>query len=66
MIANCKMNLPATIEWVPAAVIIGLRTSTVDTNLIISMAKEAGIKKIYKSCIDEKSRLNAYPLQKIK
>lgn len=66
MIANCKMNLPATIEWVPAAVIIGLRTSTVDTNLIISMAKEAGIKKIYKSCIDEKSRLNAYPLQNIK
>lgn len=48
------MNLPAMIEWVPAGVIIGLRTSQVDTNLIISMAKEAGIKKIYKSIIDEK------------
>lgn len=65
MIANCKMNLPATIEWVPAAVIIGLRTSTVDTNLIISMAKEAGIKKIYKSYIDEKSRLNRYSINVI-
>lgn len=65
MIAKCKMNLPATVEWVPAAVIIGLRTSAVDTNLIISMAKEAGIKKIYKSYIDEKSMLNAYPLNNI-
>lgn len=62
LIANCKMNLPAMIEWVSAGVIIGLRTSQVDTNLIISMAKEAGIKKIYKSIIDEKNRLNAYLL----
>lgn len=62
MIAHSKMKLPAMIEWVPAGVIIGLRTSQVDTNLIISMAKEAGIKKIYKSIIDEKNRLNAYLL----
>lgn len=65
LIANCKMNLPAMIEWVPAGVIIGLRTSQVDTNLIISMAKEAGIKKIYKSIIDEKNRLNAYLLTEV-
>ena len=65
LIANCKMNLPAMIEWVPAGVIIGLRTSQVDTNLIISIAKEAGIKKIYKSIIDEKNRLNAYLLTEV-
>lgn len=55
MIANCRMNLPAMIECVPAGVIIGLRTSQVDKNLIISMAKEAGVKDIYQSCIDEKT-----------
>ena len=65
MITNCKMNLPAIIEWVPDGVIIGLRTPSVDKNLIISMAKEAGIKHIYQSYIDEKNRLNAYPLNNI-
>lgn len=44
MLSNCKMNLPAMIECVPAEVIIGLRTPPVDKNLIISMAKEAGSK----------------------
>ena len=65
MIANRKMNLPAMIEWVPAGVIIGLRTSQVDKNLIISMAKEAGIKSVYQSYIDEKNRLNAFPLENV-
>ena len=65
MIANCKMDLPAMIEWVPAGVIIGLRTSKADTNLIISMAKEAGIKRIYQSYIDEKNRLNAFQLNNV-
>ena len=54
MIANCKMNLLAMIECVPAGVFIGLRTSPVDKNLIISMVKEAGVKNIYQSYIDEK------------
>ena len=35
MLANCKMNLPAMIECVPAGVIIGLRTPPADKNLII-------------------------------
>lgn len=65
LIANCKMNLPAMIEWVPAGVIIGLRTSPVDKNLIISMAKEAGVKNIYQSNIDVNNRLNAIPLKDI-
>lgn len=65
MIAHCKMTLPAMIEWVPVGVILGLRTSQVDTNLIISMAREAGIKQIYKSFIDEKNKLNAYLLKDV-
>ena len=65
MIANAKMKLPAMIEWVPKGVIIGLRTSQVDKNLIISMAKEAGVKNIYQSYIDEKNRLNAYLLKDV-
>ena len=46
MIANVKMNLPATIEWVPFGVIIFDNISG-DKDLILSMAKEAGIKNIY-------------------
>ena len=65
MLANCKMNLPAMIECVPAGVIIGLRTPPVDKNLIISMVKEAGVKNIYQSYIDEKNRLNAYLLKDV-
>ena len=65
LIANCKMNLPANVEWVPSRVIIGLRTSNVDKNLIISMAKEAGIKRIYQSYIDVKNRLAAYQIEGI-
>lgn len=65
MLANCKMNLPSMIEYVPAGVIIGLRTPPVDKNLIISMAKEAGVKNIYQSYIDEKNRLNAYLLKDV-
>ena len=59
IISNCQMKEPAIMEWIPDAVILGLRTSKVDENLIISMAKEAGIEKIYKSYIDEKNKLNA-------
>lgn len=62
MIANVKMNLPAMVEWVPSGVIIGLRTSLVDKDLIISMVKEAGIKNIYQSYIDAENMLNAYPI----
>ena len=63
MIANRRIKLPAMIEWVPSGVIIGLRTSQVDANLIISMAKEAGIKKIYKSCINAQNKLDAFLLE---
>ena len=63
MIANVKMKLPAMVEWVPSGVIIGLRTSQADANLIVSMAKEAGIKKIYQSYINKQNILDAFPLK---
>lgn len=40
------MKLLAIIEWVPDGLILGLRTSSVEENLIISMAPQAD-KKIY-------------------
>lgn len=52
------MNLPAMIDCVPAGVIIGLRTPPVDKNLIISMAKEAGVKNIYQSECVKKNSVN--------
>lgn len=58
MIANSPLQSPAMIEWVPYGVIVGLRTSQVDTNLIVSLAKEAGIKYAFQSIIDKQNRLS--------
>lgn len=65
MIANCQMKSPAMIEWVPDGVILGLRTSPVDENLIITMAEQSGIKNIYKSYIDKDNKLNAFLIGKV-
>ncbi len=55
-------NPPVTVEWIPDSVILGLRTSAVDAKLIISMAKQAGIKNVYQSYIDNDNRLNAFKI----
>lgn len=60
MITSCPMNPPVMMEWIPCRIILGLRMSAAEENLVVSMAKEAGIKNIYKSFIDEHNRLNAY------
>lgn len=52
------MSLPSKLRWGSYGVIIGLKTSEVGKNLIMSMAKEAGIKNIYQSYIDDKNELN--------
>ena len=57
------MNPPVMMEWIPSGIILGLRMDTAEENLVISMAKEAGIKTIYKSYIDAQNRLNAFPVQ---
>lgn len=35
--------------------VLGLRMNRAEEDLVIAMAKEAGVKKIYKSFIDEKT-----------
>ena len=59
MIAGCPMKPPVMMEWIPSGIILGLRMDASEENLVISMAKEAGIKRIYKSFIDPKSKLCA-------
>ena len=41
----------------------GLRMGVAEENLVVSMAKEAGIKNIYKSYINAQNKLDAYPLK---
>ena len=62
MIANCLMQPPVIIEWIPSEIILGLRMNANEENLVISMAKEAGIKNIYRSVIDSKNNLSAVPV----
>ena len=62
MIANCLMQPPVMMEWIPSGIILGLRMNANEENLVISMAKEAGIKNIYKSVIDSKNTLSAVPV----
>lgn len=63
MITGCIMKPPVIMEWIPSGIILGLRMDLVKENLVISMAKEAGIKHIYKSYINSKNNLDAYRLK---
>ena len=63
MITGCNMNPPVMREWIPSGVILGLRMNVSEENLVISMAKEAGIKNIYKSYINVQNKLDAYLLK---
>lgn len=62
MITGCIMNAPIMREWIPSGIILGLRMETDIENLVVSMAREAGIENIYKSFIDSQNRLNALPI----
>lgn len=62
MITGCQMKAPIMMEWIPSGIILGLRMGATEENLVISMAKEAGIKNVYKSVIDSKNKLNAIPV----
>lgn len=59
MITGCVMKPPVMMEWIPSGIILGLRMGQAEENLVVSAAKEAGIKNIYKSYIDLQNRLNA-------
>lgn len=62
MITGCRMKQPVMMEWIPSGIILGLRMEQAEENLIISIAKTAGIKNVYKSYIDSHNLLNALPI----
>ena len=61
MISACSMKPPVSMKWIPSGIILGLRMGAKEANLVISMAREAGIKEIYRSIIDSKNKLRAVP-----
>ena len=63
MITGCIMKPPVMIKWIPSGIILGLRMDVAEENLVVSMAKEAGIKNIYKSYINTQNKLDAYLLK---
>ncbi|MCI9457855.1 MAG: hypothetical protein HFE44_12940 [Oscillospiraceae bacterium] len=60
MITGCAMKPPIMMEWIPVGVILGLRMEKSEENLVISLARQAGIKKIYKSIINKDNLLDGY------
>ena len=46
MITGFNMKPPVMMEWIPSGIILGLRMGQAEENLVVSMAKEAGIKNI--------------------
>lgn len=62
MVVPCYMTSPVMREWIPDAVILGLRMEDNEKNLITDIAKRAGIKNIYQSFINDDGELDAYLL----
>lgn len=50
---------PIMKEWIPIGIILGLRMDATEEKLVINLAKQAGIGKIYRSFIDKNGDLNA-------
>ena len=57
IILNGCMKGPVIREWIPEAVILGLNIKPAERNLVISLAKEAGIEKIYDAIIDDAGKM---------
>lgn len=62
MITGCQMKPPILMEWIPSGLILGLKMDLAEENLVVSLAKAAGIKNIYKSYINAKNELDAYKI----
>lgn len=62
MITGCPMKPPILMEWIPSGLILGLKMDLAEENLVVSLAKAAGIKNIYKSYINTKNELDAYKI----
>lgn len=52
MIIPYKIKPPVMREWIPSGVILGLRMDINEENLVVSLAKQAGIEHFYKSYIN--------------
>lgn len=52
MIIPYKIKPPVMREWIPSGVILGLRMDVNEENLVVSLAKQAGIEHFYKSYIN--------------
>ena len=64
MITACRAKSPIMMKWIPSAIILGLRMDAAEENLVVSMAKEAGIREIYKSYINSENQLAAFVVYK--
>lgn len=62
MITSCIMKPPVMMEWIPSGIVLGLQMDEAEANLVVSMAKAAGIKKIYKSYINDQNKLDKRPV----
>lgn len=60
MITACQAKSPIMMKWIPSAIILGLRMDAAEEDLVVSMAKETGIREIYKSYINSKNQLAAF------
>ena len=58
MIVWGDIKPPLMIEWIPHGVILGLRIGESERELVISCAKQAGIKHIYESYINRNNQLD--------
>ena len=57
MLLNDYSTSPVMKEWIPAGVILGLRVSNRDKDIIVRSSKMAGIAHIYQSFINDKYKL---------
>lgn len=58
MILRSQANGPIMQEWIPYGVILGLRTSEQDRNIILRSAKMAGIRCFFETYINNSNRID--------
>ena len=59
MILSQPMSQPVSIKWIPSAIYLGLNMDSQDMDLVMTIAKIAGVDKIYKCHITDDGQLNA-------
>lgn len=59
MIIPTPMPSPVVNEWIPSAIYLGLNMEPSEMDLILDIAKIAGVEKIYKCIITDDGKLDA-------